>query len=1144
MTCRWLFCIAALIPLFVAQAQNHTQFSERPNLVEAFGALPMGFERNLGQAEDSVRFLSRGPGYSLYLSRGGMLLAFDSRDKAQLKPEFVHITLANANQVVEPQGMDLLPGISNYYIGNDPAKWHAGVQQFRKVFYRSVHPGVDLVFYGNHRQLEFDFDVAPGMDPSRIALRVDGARLRNRKGDLELVTPSGRVALLKKPELYQGEGKGRQTVSGGYILRAGNEVAFAVGRHDSRQALVIDPALIYSTGADPTGGGQAFAIAVDASGAAYITGQQSFPVANSPNVGNAFVVKLDPTGSNLVYQTMVGGTSAGTDAVGDETVAAGQAIAIDGSGNVYFVGTTSQKDFPTTSGVFSGTNFCANASGSVSCMEPFAAKLDSTGKLVYSTFLVQAATLDNAGPLPSAIAVDSTGAVYVTGTTAKQNGGANLGQLSVAGLTTTAGAFQTTRKNDSSAFVLKLHPDGSKLDYSTYLGGSTGETFGGIAVDSAGVAYVDGGTSSPDFPTTAAAFQTSNPGISAFFTKLSADGSSLVYSTLLGVTAAQSSALAIAVDGNRSAYLTGITNNSGFPTTAGAFKTTSAPPHNPNFPELSFVSKFDSSGNLVYSTYIGDSIAADAQRQLLFLGAPPPLQIAVDSSGAAYLTGLALPANYPMVTPILNPENPTQFVFPFITKLSSDGSTLVYSTFFRSAVSGMALDASQNVYLTGTTVPSTDDATGAALNPDAPITAGAAQNCANGCSFVAKIAPSLGAPVPVLSQHSETFTPILQKGVTSAPVTMQINNYGDTGLTVGAITIGGTDAADFAVVGAGNTCTSPVPVAGECNYLLTFTPSVTGGTETATATVAFGGGLSSQTISLTGQAGTAVFQAAPSSINFGNFAVGTPGRNNIVFLNISNPGTAPLNFLATPTFQGANSGDFVVCVVIVGACTTFNFQWPTSLAPGASFRAPIAFQPSALGPRSAQLVFTTDAAGSPQAVQLQGNGQNLALGPSSGSSSSATVTAGQTATYNVLVSTSSTVSGTITVSCAGAPSLSTCAPNPSSFSINASSSQVVAVTVTTTHAALGARNRGFWGWPTFASVFAVLLIRPRKRQWRRALLAVSGCLMLALLISCGGSSGHSPGPGTPGTPAGTYTLTVTASANGASSSMPLTLTVQ
>ena len=189
--------------------------------------------------------------------------------------ETLRISLPGADKNVEPQGIDVLPGVTNYYIGNDPAQWKTNVRQFRQVRYYNVYPGVDLVFYGNHRQLEFDFDLAPGADASSIGLNFDGASVEQQGQDLELITPSGNIVVLKKPEPYQGEGRARHRVSGGYAVRKPNEVAFVCGANmTSGSSLVIDPALIYSTLAElDTGSDIPVAVGADSTGAAYIMGQ-------------------------------------------------------------------------------------------------------------------------------------------------------------------------------------------------------------------------------------------------------------------------------------------------------------------------------------------------------------------------------------------------------------------------------------------------------------------------------------------------------------------------------------------------------------------------------------------------------------------------------------------------------------------------------------------------------------------------------------------------------------------------------------------------------------------------------------------------------------------------------------------------------
>ena len=264
---------------------------------------------------------------------------------------------------------------------------------------------------------------------------------------------------------------------------------------------------------------------------------------------------------------------------------------------------THEIDFPTTSGAYSTANICATATN-VGCLEPFAAKLDANGNLVFSTFLVQPAALDTAGPVPSSIAIDSNGALYVTGSLALQGFDS---PVKTAGLTTTPGTFQTTRNqnNNSAGFVLKLHPDGSSLDYATYLGGGTGEVGGGIAVDSTGVAYVDGGTSSSDFP---CANPPASSSTSAFFTKLQADGSAQLFSTCLGGPDGQAKATSIGIDSDLAVYMAGMTVSGGFP----------QPQVGQGFP--AFAAKFDSSGNLLYSQLLATGIASG----LTLTFNPPP----------------------------------------------------------------------------------------------------------------------------------------------------------------------------------------------------------------------------------------------------------------------------------------------------------------------------------------------------------------------------------------------------------------------------------------------------------------------------------------------------------------------------------------
>jgi hypothetical protein len=1124
--------ILALSTLVVAESVLPTP--SRQKVVQSFAALPIGYEPNWSQAGSGVLYLMRTAAYSVYLSRGALLVRFD---KTSGQAEEIRITLAGADRNVEPKGTDILPGVHNYYIGDDPAKWRVDVRQFRQVLYSNIYPGIDLRSYSSLGELEFDFDVKPGADCSDIALRISGALVNQRNGNLELMTPHGKKAVLKKPKLYQEDSGSQHKVLGSYVIRKDGRVGFSVGRYDRRKKLIIDPALVYSTFAEISGLQDSiedvpFGIATDSSGAVYVTGQTQEN--NTARSFSAFVIKIDPTGSNLVYATHIGGSKLLVTPSPLATMAAGQEIAVDGSGNSYIAGMTQELDFPTTGGSFSTTAFCASTAGNVGCLEPFAAKLDANGNLVYSTFLVQSAA-DSAGPVPSSLAIDANGAIYVTGILGKQSLPAT--PLSVAGLGTTPGAFQTTRNSDSSSFVLKLHADGSRVDYATYLGGSTGETPGGITVDSAGVAYVDGGTSSSDFPVTPGASQTTNPATSAFFSKLKADGSGLLYSTFFSGPLGQSEATSIAIDSSHAAYLTGVTTDV-FP--------------NPTFGNRSlpaFAAKFDPTGLLVYSTPLGKVVPTQITYGLdLFVGTPPQSSIAVDATGVAYVaTGSGGFSNASMTETKLSPAGAELYAVP-IGPIDPHNSRFA----------GVALDGNQNFYLTGVAGSLADSAPQLGgvpvFIPDVGTTAGALQIVPTGARqqelmFVQKYSQSLGSAVAVPNPRQISFSPILQKGTTSSARTIEVFNYGDADLAITGTNIGGNNASDFAISTAGNTCGTTVIAGLSCRLSVTFSPTVNSGIRSAVVNLSFGGGLASQTVSLAGQAGSAVFQANPPSLDFGDVATGA--TSGIMTLTVTNSGTGPMNLLSTPVFQGSNPADFGVCALAAGHCGGI-FNFPTTVPPSGNFTVPLVFTPTGSGSRTAQLTFVTNAAGSPQTVQLRGTATNL-LGISTPSGTSATITAGQTATYSLIVTTSSAQAVTINVTCAGAPPQTSCNANPSTFSIDSTVSKTVTVSVPTTarpSASILPESPLLW-W-SLAGAFAIVLL-PLGRGKRRPRLMVFAVLLLLSAISCGGGSGKTTLPPTPtptptptpspGTPAGTYTLNITATGSGASDTLALTLKV-
>lgn len=446
----------------------------------AYGEMALRFERNQGQMDERVRFAARGAGYGLWLTDEGALLSLRSSAPEREKPQaaVIRMKLLKANGQALARGAEELPGRSNYFVGNDPRKWRSGVSNYAKVVYSQVYRGVDLVYYGKGGELEYDFKVAAGANPEAIGWRIEGAqRLRlDASGELVIGTAAGEVRQ-RRPLAYQEEGGKRREVAARYEMRGGNEVSFALGRYDRGKPLVIDPVLSYSTYLGGNSDDVAMAVAADAAGNAYVTGytfSTDFPTVGglqhtSPGVFDAFVAKLNPAGTALVYSTYLGGNN------GDM----GNGIAVDAGGNVYVTGATSSDNFPTANPIQPPFNRGFS--------DAFVTKLNATGSaLVYSTYL-GGTKLDEG----LSISVDAAGNAYVAGSTHSTD------FPTVNPLQPAYGGFT------SDGFVAKLNPAGSALVYSTYLGGIGEDTAYAVAADAAGNAYVTGSTSSANFPTAA-----------------------------------------------------------------------------------------------------------------------------------------------------------------------------------------------------------------------------------------------------------------------------------------------------------------------------------------------------------------------------------------------------------------------------------------------------------------------------------------------------------------------------------------------------------------------------------------------------------------------------------------------------------------
>jgi hypothetical protein len=684
----------------------------KARIKEAYGQLPLSFEANVGQADPQVDFISRGSGYTLFLSPREAVLALPSTSPpdSSKKQESAVLRMKFVGSEAKPRvvGHEKLPGKINYFIGKDRSQWRAGVSTYAKVGYENLYPGVDLVYYGNQRQLEYDFVVRPGIDPNVIALSFDGADQLQVDAAGELVLRArGSEIRQRKPVIYQEVNGVRQEVAGSYKLKDPNTVGFELGDYDTSKPLVIDPVLVYSTflgGANVDAG---FDITVDAAGNAYVTGHtqllivpSTFPTTpgafDTTHNGSfdAFVTKLNPSGSALVYSTFLGGSD----------LDSGSGIAVDSTGNAYVTGTTFSPDFPTTAGALDTTL------GGV--RDAFVTKLNPTGAaLVYSTYFGGSET-----DLGGSIAVDSSGNAYVSGNTMSFN------------FPTTPGAFDTILNSNDvlEAFVMKLNPSGSALVYSTLLGGSNGSSSNDIALDASGSVYVIGSASSADFPTTPGAFDTTFSGGDVFVTKLNATGTAPIYSTFLGGTA-RDEGRSIAIDASGNAYATGITLSPDFPTTAGAFDTT----YNGNFD--AFVTKLNSSGSaLVYSTYLGDVDFVTTN------------DIAVDASGSVYVTGSTSSPNFPTTADAFDTTFNGGPSDVFVTQFNASGSALVYSTLLGGSGDtstgiaddeglGIALDNVGGIYVTGST-----------RSANFPTTPGAFDTTHNGVSdaFVTKFGPS------------------------------------------------------------------------------------------------------------------------------------------------------------------------------------------------------------------------------------------------------------------------------------------------------------------------------------------------------------------------------------------------------------------
>jgi hypothetical protein len=696
-----------------------------------------------------------------------------------------------ANSRTQLIAEDPQAGKVNYYLGNDPAKWHSNIPLFGRVNYKDIYPGVSLAFHGAAKQLEFDYLVNPGADPKLIALGFQGAEqiLTNADGDLILTTAAGPVQL-HKPIAYQEKGGVRELVDARFVVAGRSKVAFTLGEYDRSRELIIDPTVTYST---YFGGGSAdygLGIAVDGSGDAFVTGAtDSASLPGHPTTNNllfdVFVTEINSSGT-LVFTTLVGGSK--DDFPGG--------IAVDSQG-IYIAGTTASSNFPVSPGVAQPTFLGGTTSGN---NDGFAIKLDLNGNgfpacsTCWATYI---AGINSDSAL--GIAVDTTHNVYVVGETFSTNLGGAAG-VGVNHLPNGTALNLGLNNTNDDGYIVKLNPSGTAYSLVSYLGGSNGDLATGIALDASGNIYVSGETLSKDLPTTAGVVQptcgtdgncnpnTTGPQDDAFVAAIKADLTGYKYVTYYGGSGVDDG-LAIAVDAGGHVSLTGTTLSKDFKTAGTPFQSSLLGTQN------AFVVQLYSGGSAAsHATYLGGT------------GTDMGLGIALDSKNNAYITGQTSSSDFPT----LNPTQPFGgSTDAFVTVLSASPNRLLFSTFLggggdeNQLGGGIALDTSQNIYVTG----DTDSGTGstAAFPTKNPVVGGGTYGggtCVSSTgsnvpctdAFVAAYTP---ATLPDFAVAAVALSPasVTQGGsATSAVTVTALNGYSKTVNLTCAVTGGGSPA--------------------------------------------------------------------------------------------------------------------------------------------------------------------------------------------------------------------------------------------------------------------------------------------------------------------------------------------------------------
>jgi uncharacterized repeat protein (TIGR01451 family) len=1076
---------------------GRASLKSKPNASAILGQLPMIFEPNQGQADSGVKFVSHGGGYSLSLDSTGAVLAMRAASPAGHRVESVRMTLVGANPAAAVAGNDQLPGTSNYFIGNDPNQWHTGIPQFAGVRYQSVYPGIDLVFYGSQGHLEYDFKVAPGADPAQAEMQFDGAKKLELSGGDLILKGTGRDVRLQAPHIYQKAGGQQQAVEGRFVLRAANRVGFEIGSYDRSRELVIDPTIVYSTYFGGTGNETSPSIAVNGDGFIYLAGSTtstdlltSHPSPLTPlqstlnGAQNIFILKLDPTAGPLgvQYLTYLGGSG----------IDASAGLGVDARGTAYVAGTTTSANFPTTPGGYQ-TVPEAGSAGTSHVFVSALSGLDTAGtppQLTYSTYLS-----GNGTDIASGLAIDNNFHVFVTGTTTSTDKATGFPSSSL------PAPFQQVSAGAIQFFVTEVNTNSSgvgSVPYSTYFGGSNGTIAvgGGIAVDTTGNVYFSGTTN----------FFNSGEGQNGTGGLLPSDFPML-------------NAYQPCLDTPPPTIIT-------FPVSCAAIASPAATD--------AFVAKLNpanaktGAAQLLFSTYLGGT------------GDDSSAGLAIDTGAAAiYITGTTDSGDFLIPTGtgtfqqcLDTPVNPTSgvctaitapaptdaYVAKFTNPTEANGTTativgLSYFSYIGGTGndSGLAItvDTASGALVTGAT------SSGPIGTTNFPVTTGAIQSVLNGAqnAFFAHIDTTTISGQNTVGSYATYFGGNGTDRGTSIAVDSSLNTYlaGDTTSTnlqvQGALQtlLNGTgtgpnsDAFAVKLQTANDLCIRCVaPVVSPASTVVSAGSQVT-----ITFTVTNEGPDLATNITVVGQLSSGI-SATFNSATAGSGTCSAASGLNIVCTipTLQSGSTSAVAFVVTPTKAGGGS---------VTATVTNANDTNLSNTASASFTA-------------------TD--------------YSMSILPSS-----QTVVAGNAAKYSVLVSPSQTYGANVSLTCASLPVGASCGFSPSSLAFSGPGAQSSALTLTTTARPVVTISSNGWHGPFYAlwlMVPGVALFGLGSGKRRRSrLLGLFGLWMLFALVMLQPACSKTKQQQTvTGTPAGSYTLSVTATSGSFTQTAGFSLTVQ